>query len=1138
MEAVGVAFVELVKCVSAPIVECVKYHKGINKYMATLKKRLNELNSQNADIEARKNVDLVSGETVVKEEVKLWLERIKNINDEIKITEEKVEKVKFFSRVDLGKSVARKIEEVKELYESGRKLLESSLVIPLPERGDPLPTITIEGRETTFERKIQEIWESLIDDGVTKIGVYGMGGIGKTTALEHINNMILENKDKFDSVIWVTVSKDSDLTNLQEKIAHKLGLDISKEVDQKTREGKLYKQFNTKRKYVLILDDLWYAHSLKEVGIPEPENGCKLVLTTRSRDVCNKMSCKPIFQIEFLSEDDAMDLFLETVGRDVLSIGNLEKTLKEIVQQCAGLPLAVVTIAKSLKGTVNLYEWEIALEKLKKCTKGSESDAIIERLKFSYDRLNDKRLQDCLLYCALYPEDYEIDRALLIEHLIVEEIIEESNTRQYQIKEGQAMLAKLVNLCLLNNVDKYARYVKMHDLVRDMALRITSESPRFLVKAGLGLKTIPNEENWKGDTLKVSLMDNNIYDIPPSFEPPKCRKLSTLLLCKNTLRSISDNFFLHMKGLCVLDLSYTRIANLPESVSNLVNLTALLLKRCEELKYVPSLAKLKRLRKLDFFETGVIEVPHGMEMLVKLRYLDFSLCRLEFMPDGVLRKLVNLQYLSLMFLSTTPRIKGEDLACLRNLETFHVLIDDINNYNVCVKSLENRGLTNYIFICQSQFSQEYLSWIVHSSGGDKFVYLRECKLSESILLPEDVEKLRIEKCNVKVSRLYELVPFNVTTKLRCLEIKHCQLTEYLFSCLYSYNSRLLQNLERLDLDKLSNLNGLFETEKFGSPQLGFFSSLRYLRIHYCNNLKKLFILDNASIPSLEEIFIKKCNQLEELISSTKSDDEDQNQEKGGTDHHAIDLPKLRSLHLSRLPKLHRIPFIAKSLQDVCIYDCPNLKRIDPLLDRERCPPLQYVRIDRNIWRSLQWDYTDAKNFVQSFMDPDGYSGSEEVEELEGEKGGGEENEEEEKEGRKRKEEKGKTRELKEEINEQGEEEREEKEVEGEGEEEEEREQKEEEGEGEEEDKEREKKEEGEGEGEGKEEKEEQSEEEGETEDERKQREGEEEEQSEGEGETEEEGEEEEKEEKEAEEGEREAKKEKREQRAGEGIEKK
>ncbi|PON49078.1 NB-ARC domain containing protein [Trema orientale] len=161
-----------------------------------------------------------------------------------------------------------KTAEVEQHRESGE--FTSSLVISLPQSGDTLPTTNLSGGGTAFKRKIEEIWESLIDVEVAKIGVYGMGGIGKTTALEHINNRILEKKDKFDNVIWVTVSKDSNLRNIQDKIAYKLDVDISKDEDKITRAAKLQEKFNTKKRYVLILDDLWEVHSLKEVGIPEP----------------------------------------------------------------------------------------------------------------------------------------------------------------------------------------------------------------------------------------------------------------------------------------------------------------------------------------------------------------------------------------------------------------------------------------------------------------------------------------------------------------------------------------------------------------------------------------------------------------------------------------------------------------------------------------------------------------------------------------------------------------------------------------------------------------------------------------------------------------------------------------------------
>ncbi|PON42764.1 hypothetical protein PanWU01x14_279410 [Parasponia andersonii] len=67
-----------------------------------------------------------------------------------------------------------KIAEVEQLRESGE--FTSSLVISLPQSGDTSPTTKLSGGGTAFKRKIEEIWESLIDVEVTKIGVYGMGG--------------------------------------------------------------------------------------------------------------------------------------------------------------------------------------------------------------------------------------------------------------------------------------------------------------------------------------------------------------------------------------------------------------------------------------------------------------------------------------------------------------------------------------------------------------------------------------------------------------------------------------------------------------------------------------------------------------------------------------------------------------------------------------------------------------------------------------------------------------------------------------------------------------------------------------------------------------------------------------------------
>jgi len=80
--------------------------------------------------------------------------------------------------------------------------------------------------------------------------------------------------------------------------------------------------------------------------------------------------------------------------------------------------------------------------------------------------------------------------------------------------------------------------------------------------------------------VRVSLIGNQIKEIS-SRHSPRCPSLSTLLLHYNReLELIADTFF-KQHGLKILDLSHKVIEKLPDSVSNLVGLTALLLVGCE-----------------------------------------------------------------------------------------------------------------------------------------------------------------------------------------------------------------------------------------------------------------------------------------------------------------------------------------------------------------------------------------------------------------------------------------------------------------------------------------------------------------------------------------------------------------------------
>ncbi|KAJ0102861.1 hypothetical protein Patl1_04581 [Pistacia atlantica] len=80
---------------------------------------------------------------------------------------------------------------------------------------------------------------------------------------------------------------------------------------------------------------------------------------------------------------------------------------------------------------------------------------------------------------------------------------------------------------------------KMHDLMRDTALYITRQSPRYLVKAGMQSRELPTDHKWTEDLHKVSLMRNKISKIRLDMTLPKFATLSTLLL--------QDNKYLEVK---------------------------------------------------------------------------------------------------------------------------------------------------------------------------------------------------------------------------------------------------------------------------------------------------------------------------------------------------------------------------------------------------------------------------------------------------------------------------------------------------------------------------------------------------------------------------------------------------------------
>ena len=184
----------LLKNMWPSIYKCFNYHKILDKNCTTLKEKMERLKCreqdvctelQNAEYQRKKE----------KKEVENWLKEVQNMKDDVEQMEGEVRKRRCFSRLGFLRQPKKNIEKVNELFERSR-FIEGILIEVVRDEGKALLTAQLVG-ENTAKRNLEKIWKCLKEGGIQSIGVWGMGGIGKTTIVTtHIHNSCSNSSPK------------------------------------------------------------------------------------------------------------------------------------------------------------------------------------------------------------------------------------------------------------------------------------------------------------------------------------------------------------------------------------------------------------------------------------------------------------------------------------------------------------------------------------------------------------------------------------------------------------------------------------------------------------------------------------------------------------------------------------------------------------------------------------------------------------------------------------------------------------------------------------------------------------------------------------------------------------------------------
>ncbi|KAK9062822.1 hypothetical protein SSX86_020012 [Deinandra increscens subsp. villosa] len=912
MEFASPIITAVVDSLMVPLKKHMGFFFSSTKHVAKLNKKLSELNEAKHDMEEKKN-DAIVKDIHVPHSLPYWLEEVETITKEkesIPIGWNGCLNLK--NRYKAGKGSFNLIKEIDDLLEKQKNIQWSEEQIPLGRVSSICELVhdnKDDGTQNMFKsRKLifKDVLKSLEADSKTqKIAICGMGGVGKTTMMEDLEKVV-RKRGMFKWVLKVVVGQKTDPVVIQQAISQYMPGALT-ETTRDARAARLQKTFegmseNGTKKILVILDDVWEDIDLKDIGLNSPlRNGFKLLVTSRDEKVCIKMDIEPssIFKVIGLEKEEAKVLFWETVRIPNGAKEELHNIGERLLNKCGGLPLAIKTIASTLRGEQK-EAWEVALVRLQRHDPEDLYAIVGDIFAISYGNLR-KVDKSIFILCGLFPDDFNIAKEELMRYgwglKLFHKIYHLIEARQ----QTNTSVCNLIHANLLIESDTIG-YVRVHDLARAFVLSNFSEFKQAsIVSHGDELEWLTEDTRESCERILVNCA--GVSEFPQDFNYPNLALLK--LLDGDEQLKFPEDFHKRMEKLEIMAYDNMKHPLHVVSLCYSMSLRTLCLHSCSLVDHdISFVGNLVNLEVLSIAHCGIRKLPSTIGKLKKLKLLDLTRCLDLCIGDVVFQNLDKLEELYLR-VSQEKGIRFTDA----NREELKMLLPKL--YAIEVEFFENILQWKDVSFEKLQRFRISFGCFLKVDTDDNYLSrntlrlvtkcndLHECKITKLFSKTDElsfsvkdmscVEDITMSPsqestfCNLKVLHVFDCpdlthmftIPMaNSLNQLESLKVSSCHVLKSLVSWCDGVNILELPQLVELELCDLPNFTSIILKNDASQPLLSkevLVPKLSKLRVDGLTKLKQIWACDNTSgeedniVSMLREIEVNNCKSVVNLF---------------------------------------------------------------------------------------------------------------------------------------------------------------------------------------------------------------------------------------------------------------------------------